>query len=56
VKGHPLDDHPAALCSRRLTQWQALTAYFKGLPDADGDGIADLPALFGTLRSRIVTQ
>lgn len=39
-----------------LKAWAAIAEYMDSLPDTDGDGISDIPAVYGTLQGRKVIQ
>ena len=53
---HIVDASPTTAGTQELKQWQALTTYVSGLPDTDADGVPNLPAAYGALQGRIVTQ
>jgi 5'-nucleotidase len=53
---HIVDAMPATAGTQELKQWQALTSYVSGLPDTDADGVPNVPAGYGALQGRIVTQ
>ena len=42
--------------SGELKAWAAIAEYMDSLPDTDGDGISDIPAVYGTLQGRKVIQ
>ncbi len=39
-----------------LKAWAAIAEYMDSLPDTDGDGISDIPAVYGTLQGRKVIE
>ena len=48
--------HAAGAGAPELKQWQAVTSYFSGLPDSDGDGVPNVPAAYRTPQARVVTD
>jgi 5'-nucleotidase len=56
LSAHIVDAAPATAGTQELKQWQALATYVSGLPDTDADGVPDMPAAYGALQGRIVTQ
>jgi 5'-nucleotidase len=53
---HLVDASPATAGTQELKQWQAVTSFFGGLPDTDTNAIPNVPAVYGALQGRIVTQ
>jgi hypothetical protein len=53
---HIVDADPVTAGVQELKQWQAVTSYFSKLPDADADGIPDVPASYGLAQFRIGAQ
>jgi 2',3'-cyclic-nucleotide 2'-phosphodiesterase (5'-nucleotidase family) len=51
-----VDADPAQPGLQELKGWQALTLHVSGFPDADADGIPDIPAAYSTLQNRIVAK
>ena len=56
LAAHIVDAAPATAGTQELKAWQALTGYFSGLPDTDANGVPNVPAGYGALQARIVTQ
>lgn len=51
-----VDYDPATPGVQQLKQWQALTSTVTSFPDADADGIPDIPSSYGLPQGRIVPQ
>jgi len=51
-----VDADPTTAAVQQLKPWQALLKYASGLPDANGDGVADVPAAYAVAQGRIVVQ
>lgn len=49
-----VDANPATPDIEELKHWQAVLKYVSGLPDANGDGVADIPAPYASPQGRIV--
>jgi 5'-nucleotidase/UDP-sugar diphosphatase len=49
-----VDADPATAGTQELKDWQALLKYVTSFPDADGNGVADIPAAYGAPQGRIV--
>lgn len=49
-----VDADPTRDGVQELKHWQAVVKYVSGLPDADGDGVPDVPAAYGSPQARIV--
>jgi 5'-nucleotidase len=49
-----VDADPATAGVQELKQWQAVLKYVTNLPDADGDGVPDVPAAYAAPQGRIV--
>jgi 5'-nucleotidase len=56
LDGAIVDRDPATPGLQELKQWQALVSYLSRLPDADADGIPDLPAAYAAKQDRIVVK
>lgn len=57
--GTPIENIEDAIIqteSGELKAWAAIAEYMDSLPDTDGDGISDIPAVYGTLQGRKVIQ
>jgi hypothetical protein len=50
---HIVDAAPATAGLQELKQWQAVASYFSKLPDADADGIPDVPTSYKMVEGRI---
>lgn len=51
-----VDADPTTAGVQQLKPWQALLKYVGGLPDANGDGVPDVPAAYAAAQGRIVVQ
>lgn len=51
-----VDADPTTAGVQELKHWQAVLEYVSKLPDADGDGVPDVPAAYATPQGRIVVQ
>jgi len=51
-----VDADPITAGVQQLKPWQALLKYVSALPDANGDGVADVPAAYAAAQGRIVGQ
>lgn len=51
-----VDRDPATAGVQELKNWQALVGFVGRLPDADADGVADVPAAYGASQGRIVIR
>jgi len=51
-----VDADPTTAGVQQLKPWQALLKYVSALPDANGDGVADVPAAYAVAQGRIVVQ
>lgn len=57
--GTPIENIEDAIIqteSGELKAWAAIAEYMDSLPDTDGDGISDIPAVYGTLQGRKVIE
>ena len=51
-----VDADPLSDGVQELKHWQALYGYVSRLPDTDGDGIPNVPAVYATAQGRIVKR
>ena len=51
-----VDADPTTAGVQQLKPWQALLKYVNNLPDANGDGVPDVPVAYAAAQGRIVVQ
>jgi len=51
-----VDADPTTAGVQQLKPWQALLKYVSNLPDANGDGVPDVPVAYAAAQGRIVVQ